>query len=379
MESLTASNTAFALELFRALSHEEPTANLLISPFSMSLALAMVFLGTRGSTKEQMAKTLHFDTVKEVHSRFQSLISDINKHGALHILKVANRLYGEKTYKFFPEFLDSIQKMYGAELASVDFQNASEEARQTINEWVKGQTEGKIPELLTEAVVDSMAKLLLVNAIYFKGKWKQTFPVQDSHEAPFRVNKKEIRKVIMMHQKNKFPVGYNKDLKFSTLELPYQGIAFSMFILLPDEDKDLTTGLQEIEKHIHLENLKEWMKPENMPVKFVNVYLPRFKLKEKYTLNSHLAHMGLAQLFDPSQADLSGMSGDRDLFISKIVHKSFVEVDEEGTEMDVTPVNNVLLCMQEPVVDFKADHPFIFYILDKSSHNILFLGKVARP
>ncbi|XP_015414741.1 PREDICTED: leukocyte elastase inhibitor [Myotis davidii] len=189
MEQLSSANTRFAVDLFRTLKDSNPSGNIFISPMSISSALAMVFLGARGTTEAQMSKTLHFDAVKEIHSSFQSLNADINKRGAPYILKLANRLYGEKTYEFLPEFLASTQKMYGAELASVDFQRASEGARKVINEWVKGQTEGKIPELLAAGMVDDMTKLVLVNAIYFKGNWQEKFSKEATTDTPFRLNK----------------------------------------------------------------------------------------------------------------------------------------------------------------------------------------------
>ncbi|XP_049620966.1 leukocyte elastase inhibitor-like [Suncus etruscus] len=380
MDPLTSANTAFALELFSALSQEDPTANLFFSPFSVSSALAMVLLGTRGSTEAQLAKTLHLDTVKEIHSRFQSLNSDINKSGTSYILKVANRLYGEKTYKFLPEFLDSTKKMYGAELASVDFQHSFEEARQVINEWVKGQTEGKIQKMLAAGLVDSTTKLVLVNAIYFKGKWQQEFFREATEETTFRLNKKDTKKVMMMSQLNRFRQGYIRDLKVRVLELPYQDKELSMVILLPDDIEDATTGLQMIEKQMTLEKLSEWTNPQNMSVREAKVYLPRFKLEKKYTLNSHLAHLGLTQLFDPIQADLSGMSGSTDLFLSNIVQKSFLEMNEEGTKAAAaTAAITVAKKCRVLCVEFKCDHPFLFLICHNASRTILFLGRFTSP
>ncbi|XP_058411367.1 leukocyte elastase inhibitor isoform X2 [Diceros bicornis minor] len=379
MEQLSTANTRFAVDLFRTLNEDNPTGNIFISPLSISSALAMIFLGTRGSTAAQVAKTLHFDTVEEIHSRFQNLNADINKRGASYILKLANRLYGEKTYNFLPDFLASTQKMYGAELASVDFQQASEDARKEINEWVKGQTEGKIPELLAAGVVDNMTKLVLVNAIYFKGNWQEKFMEEATTNAPFRLNKKDTKTVKMMYQKKKFPYGYIKDLKCRVLELPYQGKELSMIILLPDDIEDESTGLKKIEEQLTLEKLREWTKPENLYLVDVSVHLPRFKLEESYNLNCPLAHLGIQDLFSSGKADLSGMSGARDLFISKIIHKSFVEVNEEGTEAAAATGGVATVVMLVPEENFNADHPFIFFIRHNPSTNILFLGRLSSP
>lgn len=378
MEQLSTANTRFALDLFRTLNENNPTGNIFISPISISSALAMVVMGTRGATAAQVSKALYFNTVEEIHSRFQSLNADINKRGAPYILKLANRLYGEKTYNFLPEFLASTQKMYGAELASVDFQHTSEDARKVINEWVKGQTEGKIPELLAAGMVDNMTKLVLVNAIYFKGNWQEKFMKEATTDAPFRLNKKDTKIVKMMHQKKKFPYGYIQDLKCRVLELPYQGEELSMVILLPDDIEDESTGLKKIEEQLTLEKLREWTKPENLALIEVNVSLPRFKLEESYNLNSHLARLGIEDLFN-SKADLSGMSGARDLFISKVVHKSFVEVNEEGTEAAAATAGIATFCMLMPEENFVVDHPFIFFIRHNPSTSILFLGRLSSP
>ncbi|KAM4835752.1 leukocyte elastase inhibitor [Thomomys bottae] len=379
MEQLSNANALFSLDLFHLLSENNPTGNIFISPFSISSALAMVLLGSRGKTASQISKAFHFDKVEDIHSRFQGLHAAINKQGSPYILKLANRLYGEKTYNFLPEFLASTQKMYGAELASVDFQHASEEARKVINKWVKGQTEGKIPELLAAGMVDNMTKLVLVNAIYFKGNWQEKFMKEDTTDAPFRLNKKETKTVKMMYQKKKFPFGYIQDLKCQVLELPYQGKELSMVILLPDDIEDESTGLKKIEKQLTLEKLREWIKPKNLMNTEVNVRLPRFKLEETYVLNSDLARLGVQDLFSSSKADLSGISGATDLFISNIVHKSFVEVNEEGTEAAAATAGIATFAMLMHEEEFTADHPFIFLIQDKPTGNILFLGRYSSP
>lgn len=379
MEQLSSANTLFALELFQTLNESSPTGNIFFSPFSISSALAMVILGAKGSTAAQLSKTFHFDSVEDIHSRFQSLNAEVSKRGASHTLKLANRLYGEKTYNFLPEYLASTQKMYGADLAPVDFLHASEDARKEINQWVKGQTEGKIPELLSVGVVDSMTKLVLVNAIYFKGMWEEKFMTEDTTDAPFRLSKKDTKTVKMMYQKKKFPFGYISDLKCKVLEMPYQGGELSMVILLPKDIEDESTGLKKIEKQITLEKLLECTKRENLEFIDVHVKLPRFKIEESYTLNSNLGRLGVQDLFSSSKADLSGMSGSRDLFISKIVHKSFVEVNEEGTEAAAATGGIATFCMLLPEEEFTVDHPFIFFIRHNPTSNVLFLGRVCSP
>lgn len=379
MEQLSTANTLFALELFRTLTENNSTGNIFISPFSISSALAMVFLGTKGDTAAQLSKAFHFDAVEDVHSRFQSLNAEVSKRGASHTLKLANRLYGEKTYDFLPEFLASTQKMYGADLAPVDFQNASDDARKLINKWVKEQTQGKIPELLAAGVVDSMTKLVLVNAIYFKGMWKDKFRKQDTTDAPFRLNKKDTKTVKMMYQKKKLPLGYIQDLNCKVLELPYQGEELSMVILLPEDIEDESTGLKKIEEQLTLEKLHEWTKRENLENIDVHVKLPRFKLEESYTLNSNLGRLGVQDLFSNGKADLSGMSGSRDLFISKIIHKSFVEVNEEGTEAAAATGGIATFAMLLPEEEFTVDHPFLFFIRHNPTANVLFLGRVCSP
>ncbi|XP_062039874.1 leukocyte elastase inhibitor isoform X1 [Lepus europaeus] len=379
MEQLSAANTRFALDLFRALNENNPTGNIFVSPYSISSAMAMIFLGTGGDTAAQLSKAFHFDAVEDVHSSFQGLNADVSKHGAAYVLKLANRLYGEKTYDFLPEFLASTQKMYGADLARVDFQQASEDARKEINQWVKGQTEGKIPELLASGVVDRLTKLVLVNAIYFKGNWQEKFMKEATTDAPFRLNKKDTKTVKMMYQKKKFPYGYIEDLKCHVLELPYQGKELSMVILLPDDIEDESTGLQEIEKQLTVDKLREWTKPGNLGVVEVNVRLPRFRLEDSYILNSDLARLGVHDLFQSGKADLSGISAARDLFISKIVHKSFVEVNEEGTEAAAATAGIAVFCMLMPEENFTADHPFLFLIRHNPTSNILFLGRFCSP
>uniref|UniRef100_A0A8C0G6E4 Leukocyte elastase inhibitor n=1 Tax=Chelonoidis abingdonii TaxID=106734 RepID=A0A8C0G6E4_CHEAB len=364
-------NTHFALDLFRKLNETNPTGNIFFSPVSISAALAMVLLGAKGNTETQLFQ-IAYNQSEGKHCLFQTLTSDINRTGAFYLLKLANRLYGEKTY----DFLTKTQKLYGADLATVDFLLASDEARKEINQWIAEQTEDKIPNLLSEGSVNNMTKLVLVNAIYFKGNWAGKFKEANTKPMPFRLNKNERKTVQMMYQKENYPFGYISELKCRVLELPYERKELSMIILLPDDIDDNSTGLQQ--KQITVEKLQEWTQPQNMHPIDVHVHLPKFKLEDSYDLKSDLSGLGLQDIFDSGKADLSGMSGARDLFLSKIVHKSFIEVNEEGTEAAAATGGIAMFCMLMEE-DFKADHPFLFFIRHNPTQSILFFGRYVSP
>ncbi|XP_015275444.1 PREDICTED: leukocyte elastase inhibitor-like [Gekko japonicus] len=380
MEQLASANAHFALDLFQKFREADPTGNIFYSPLSISTAIAMVFLGARENTAKELAKTFHFDDIEDLHSRFQKLNAQFNRSDAPYIVKVANRLYGEKTYNFLQDFLTSTQKNYGAELSAVDFQNAPSEVRKEINQWVEEQTGGKILELLPEDSLNPMTRLVLVNAIYFKGTWVEQFKEEDTEEKPFRLNKKEKKTVKIMYMKKKLPFRYIPECKCRVLELPYKGKELSMVILLPDDIEDNSTGLEQLEKELTFAKLQEWTQAREMSSsRKVHVRLPKFKLEETYDLKSSLSALGLQDVFDSHKADLSGMSGSRDLHVSKIVHKSFIEVNEEGTEAAAATAGMIMLMCMPVEEEFNADHPFLFIIRHNPTQSMLFFGRVASP
>ncbi|KAK6490679.1 serpin B6-like [Huso huso] len=380
MESLASANTSFALDLFKKLSNDRKAENIFYSPLSISSALAMVYLGARGNTASEMAQSICFNKSKDdVHSGFSTLISDINKQGAPYKLCLANRLYGEKSFDFVKEFIQDTKKFYQAELEAVDFVTASEAARQNINSWVQSQTQDKIQNLLAEGTVDALTRLVLVNAIYFKGNWGKKFSESETRERAFRLSKNGTKPVQMMQQKAEFNLTFIPEVNSQIIELPYVGNELSMLIILPMGIEDDSTGLEKLERELTFENLMEWTKPEMMGNTEVTVTLPKFKLEETYDLKSVLISLGMVDAFDVGKSDFSGMSSNNELVLSKVVHKSFVEVNEEGTEAAGATAAIMMLDCLRISVHFNADHPFLFFIRHNKTRNILFYGRFSSP
>uniref|UniRef100_A0A668ALM6 Serpin B6 n=1 Tax=Myripristis murdjan TaxID=586833 RepID=A0A668ALM6_9TELE len=390
-------NTAFCLALFKQLDEDKKSSNVFYSPLSISSALAMVMLGARANTATQIlllspvpALTLIcFDCPQclkaqdDVHVKFSKLMKELNKAGAPYSLSLANRLYGDQSYQFVEVCMC---KHYDAELESVDFKTSAETARININNWVEKQTQDKIKDLLAPGVVDSMTRLVLVNAIYFKGNWDRKFDADLTKDAQFKLNKVTLHngntvwqvKWLLLHQST-FSVTVKTHCVGQILELPYKGKDLSMLIFLPNEMEDDTTGLEKLEKELTYEKFVEWTQPDMMDTMEVQVGLPRFKMEESYDLKDILTRMGMGDAFDVGMSDFSGMSPANDLVLSQVVHKAFVEVNEEGTEAAAaTAAIMMMRCARMPD-QFIADHPFLFFIRHKPSMSVLFAGRFCSP
>ncbi|XP_035866059.1 serpin B8 isoform X2 [Phyllostomus discolor] len=389
MESLGAATTRFGFHLFKELSKVHK-GNVVFSPVSISTAIGMLLLGARGATAAQLREVLvseqdaessgikaeekEIEKTEEIHHQFQMFLSEISKVTNNHELKIANRLFGEKTYLFLQAFKESCQKFYQAELQELAFADDTEECRRCINDWVTQKTEGKISEILAIGTVSPLTKLVLVNAIYFKGKWKKQFDRRYTRGMPFKVNQ-EKKTVQMMFKKDEFKVGYVEEVRSQVLELPYAGEELSMVILLPDEDTDLVA----VEKALTPEKLTAWMDPEKMTSQKIQVFLPRFKLEQSYDLEPVLRSLGMTDAFEEAKADFSGMSTKKNVPVSKVAHKCFGEVNEEGTEAAAATavVRNSRCIRTEP--KFCADHPFLFFIRHHKTNSILFCGRFSSP
>ncbi|XP_072801859.1 serpin B9 isoform X2 [Vicugna pacos] len=375
MDALSEAIGTFALRLLKILCQDDPSHNVFYSPVSISSALAMVFLGAEGDTAAQVAQLLSLNPEKDIHQGFQSLLAALNKPGTQYLLRTANRLFGEETCEFLSTFQKSCLRFYRAELEKLSFANAAEPSRKQINAWVSKKTEGKIPELLPFNSIDEQTRLVLVNAIYFKGRWNEQFNKSYTREMPFRVNQEEQRPVQMMFQEGTFRLAHIEEVQAQVLELPYAGEELSMVVLLPDHH----VALSSVEENLTFEKLLAWTTPGCMKSTEVEVFLPRFKLEENYDMGSVLRRLGVVDAFQQGKADLSALSTARDLCLSVFAHRSVVEVNEEGTEAAAASALIVVECCMELGPRFCADHPFLFFIRHNETNSILFCGRFSSP
>ncbi|XP_030063308.1 ovalbumin-related protein X [Microcaecilia unicolor] len=411
MGSLTAANASFTFDLYKQLNKTRKDENVFFSPLSTLSALAMVLMGAKGNTATQMEKVLHVDEAEgtadagigdtcegnaskqsplpppslpeqqcgregTVHSKFHEFLLNLQKSGQACELHIANKLYGQNSFQFVEQYLSCVQKLYMAMLEDVDFKN-SEEVRKKINMWVEKETKDKIKDLFAKDSIQQDTILVLVNAVYFKGKWEKEFKKEDTKETQFHLNKRESKPVQMMYQNGKFKLASIPEMHMMMLDLPYCKNEFSMLILLPNDIADNSTGLEEIENGLTYEKLTNWTTSALREAE-VDVYIPAFKLEETYDLGSVLQQMGMKDVFS-NAADLSGISTTVGLKVSKVVHKAYVEVNEEGTEA-AAATGVTLVKMSLPMrVQFMADHAFIFLIKHNPTNVILFYGKYSSP
>jgi serine protease inhibitor len=363
-------NIDFAFDLYQRLRKAE--GNLFFSPFSISTALAMTYAGARRDTEVQIAQALHFLLGQgQLHPSFASLeakLGDIGSKGHIK-LRVANTLWPQKGYALLEEFLALTKQHYGVLITPVDYGNA-EAARHIINSWAEGKTEGKIKDLIPPGMLNVLTRLVLVNAIYFKGNWASQFDRNLTRDAPFWVTPDEQVQVPMMTQKYEFRYGECDGLQ--VLELPYSGDDLSMIVFLPTE----RDGMAKLEESMTEENLRRWIR--NLWKTEVMVFLPSFEMTFPFRLDDTLISMGMVDAFS-KKADFSGMDGSKELYIGAVLHKAFVAVNEEGTE--AAAATAIIPC-KEPLSSppvFRADHPFVFLIRENSTGSILFLGRVLNP
>lgn len=367
--AFTKANKAFMLSLLKQLPSE---SNIFYSPFSISTALAMVHLGAKSETLEEMNRALHFEKMGiDVHSAFGSYLEFLSKETGDCTLKTANKIYQSMRFKPEESFLQDCSKNFKATVEAVDF-SQSEAASKKINSWVSQQTENKIQNLIPAGALNSLTFMVLVNAIYFKGNWNSQFNSKHTQVMEFR-NAKEKFMTNMMYQKASFRFCHFPDQMLNALELPYQGQTLSMLILLPT----VVDGLENLEKNLTESLLKNVV--SSLREKKVEVFLPKFKMESTYQMKSHLSALGIPSAFDETKADFSGMDKGKDVYISEVFHKAFVEVNEEGTEAAAATGVVMMKRSIQITPEFRADHPFLFFIRDSVNDVILFAGRFYKP
>ncbi|XP_006756885.1 PREDICTED: serpin B12 [Myotis davidii] len=381
MDSLIAANSKFSFDLFQEISKNDGAKNIFFCPLSLSAALGMVRLGARNDSAQQIDRVLHFDELSQEKTKaldpclkykeqkvladsplegqkgvtkpstpqvesskdenellscyFGQLLSKLDRIKSDYTLSIANRLYGEQEFPICQEYLDGVIQFYHTTIESVDFRKDTEKSRQKINFWVESQSQAK-----------------------------------------HRNEKKTVR---MMNQKGTFKMGFIEEVNAQILEMPYTKGKLSMFVLLPSCSEDNLKGLQELERNITYEKIVAWTSSENMSEKRVAVSFPQFTLEDSYELNSILQDMGITDVFDEKKADLTGISLHPSLYLSKVVHKTFVEVDENGTQA-VGASGAVGSVMSAPSWEtFNADHPFLFFIRHNKNQTIFFYGRFCSP
>ncbi|MBW2703455.1 MAG: serpin family protein [Deltaproteobacteria bacterium] len=363
----------FACDFYRQVLPEK-AENTFFSPYSLQSALGMTYGGARGKTAAQMKTALKFALEgKALHSAMGKLMQDLNAAGDKggFKLSVANGLWSRLGGKLLPSFLDLNKRHYRAGLRLLDFVGDPEGSRKIINAWVEDKTEKLIKDLLPKGIIDSSTSLVLTNAIYFKGQWAARFKENQTRPGKFKLLKGTEVEVPMMHQTAKF--SYAEGPSFKVLSMPYTGDRLSMVVFLPQK-KD---GLPALEKQLSAAWFDEQL--GRMSRRKVFVALPRFKMTQAYKLGAVLPVMGMPLAFS-AKADFSGMNGARDLFIQQVLHKAFVEVNEEGTE--AAAATAVIMTRGNGGgrrTLFQADHPFLFIIRDNVSGTILFMGRVMDP
>ncbi len=385
LDELVRGNNAFAFDLYHALSGRE--GNLFYSPFSISQALAMTSAGARGETLRQMADTLHHRLPQSsLHPAFNALDrtlasrgkepggtpNDAGEAGQYFRLNIANALWGQEGYHFLPDFLDLLAKNYGAGMMAVDFVGVPDESRVRINDWVSDETSGKVKDLLPPGGIDRSTRLVLTNAIYFNASWLWPFSPRDTEARPFHLDGGGTVSVPMMTETTKDFYGYAKGNRYQAVDLPYSWGELSMTILLPDEGK-----LGELEDSLDSAMLDRII--DEIEIDYITLTMPLFEFESEFDLGDTLAGMGMPDAFG-AEADFSGMTRSRDLWIAAVVHKAFVSVDEKGTEAAAATGAVMLLSgpSKEPI-EVTVDRPFIFLIRDTGTGTILFLGRVSNP
>ncbi|MFN2304725.1 MAG: serpin family protein [Anaerolineales bacterium] len=381
INALAEDNAAFALAFYNQVQAQHD--NLIFSPLSLSLALSMAMAGAEGDTQRAMMDTLQFSMPEEeVHPAFNALLlaieasqgnADESEQEGGFQLSIANSIWGQAGYDFKATFLDILAQNYGSGLYLVDFIGQPEQARATINQWVADETKEKIKDLLPQGAIDTLTRLVLANAIYFKGAWRYPFEVSNTKEEPFNLLDGSETLIDMMHLSGS-NLPYLKGEGFQAISLPYVSTDFQMTLLVPDVGN--FAAFEEILTPDKLSSLAS-----EMTFKQVNLGLPKFDFNASINANNPLAALGMGEAFDYDKADFSGITDADELAITDVLHKATITVDEEGTEAAAATavVIGIRSMPSDEPITLVIDRPFIFFIEHQPTHAMLFMGRVTQP
>ena len=372
LQTVVKCNNAFAFDLYYKFKGKE--GNLFFSPYSISSVLSMTYEGAKGQTAEEMQAVLHLpDDKNKIRFGFKSIYNELNKADKSYKLTAANALWAQEDYHFDDEYFNVVDEYYDGRVTNLNFKIDTENSRITINNWVEDKTNDKIKNLIPKGILSRMTRLVLTNAIYFKADWLNQFDAKDTWDGKFKLNSGQSVDTDMMHQTNNYNYGETDNLRL--LEMDYLGNDLSMLIILPKEN-----NISQMEGIFSRENLDAWKKA--MQNEKVRVALPKFKFETKYFMTKDLQEMGMQTAFKYPDADFTGMSLTGELYIDEVIHQTFIEVAEYGTEAAAATgliIEFYAAPQREQPKIFYADHPFIFIIQQKDSGNILFMGRMSDP
>ncbi len=369
--AMLTNNNRFAFDLYKNIGQQPE--NMFFSPFSISAAMGMTYSGSKGNTEKQIAGVMHFAandaTFAANYKAYLALVGNLNND--VVSIYSANSFWGQMDFKFKKEFVEIVRNHFSGEIKNVNFVKEAEKCRVEINKWVESKTNNKITDLIQPGLIDDLTRLVLVNAIYFKAPWEMPFDEKATRKMDFKTTETTSVTADFMTAENNYK--YYAEDDFAAIELPYAKGGLSMLIVLPKDNNSFAALQKNIENAVYVKI------NAGLAVKKVRVILPKFKATSEFELGKMLKEMGMPEAFTDA-ADFSGMTGKKDLKISKVIHKAFITVNEAGTEAAAATAV-VIRVKSAPVnvVEFKADHPFMFIIKENTYGSILFAGNMYDP
>lgn len=374
ISQVVSANNQFAIELYQQINKQpkQLDKNVFFSPYSLSTAMAMLYIAAEGETKQQIQKTFHYPSRDILNPNSAALYNQFNKPNPDYKLATVNDLWMEQGLTPTKSYVDTVQRYYGGQVTNLDFESNPNPSRLIINKKIAQHTNQLIPELLPKGSIKPITVAVLTNAVYFKGDWKVPFEVQSTTEQPFYNHIGTSPNIKMMQLQEHF--GYSEDKQVQVVQLPYKGDDLSMLVVLP-KSKD-KAAMQQLVQDLSADTIKQWS--EDLVTQEVNVHLPKFKLEASYQMKNLLTDMGMPRAFEKG-AGFNLFDNSPPIKIDDVHHKAVVIVDEKGTEAAAATgiVANATAASAPPPV-FKADHPFIFMIKDNKTDAILFLGQVNK-